>query len=100
MLTRKQYLDGEVSHEDYYGQFSNEVIEAQVVWCLGKDEVRASTDKHMNDIPLARWDGLARLDAFGMGRALAAANGTGGYSLSDQVCALKAAAIKWKARNQ
>lgn len=64
MRTRKEYLDGKVSHDDYYNQFvTKEVIEI-VKRDLGVDTIKASNDPHFNDIPLKLWDRYYQLNSF------------------------------------
>lgn len=55
-FTRKQYMEGEVNHDDYYGQF----VTDGVIRLLDQDRVKNSTDPHFNDIPLLHWDRLVR----------------------------------------
>lgn len=90
IITRKQYLNGEVSHHDYYAQFGKHLV-SLVGSRFGIDRIKASTDPHFNDIPLNKWDNLAITVRMTVGRMLAEANG-GGVSLSDCVCSAKAAA--------
>jgi hypothetical protein len=69
--TRKQYLAGECSHREYYSQFVAEEVKNRVHTYIGVSRLLASTDKHLNDIPLNLWDRLgavgskARWDAAG-----------------------------------
>jgi len=58
MMTRKQYMDGDVSHEDYYSQFVTPAITAIVKERIGVERIERSTDPHLNDIPLSKWDAL------------------------------------------
>lgn len=98
-FNRADYMAKRVSHEDYYRQFVTVRLYSVVGRMLG-DRIKASTDKHLNDVPLGLWDTLAQ----GSGTVLAAewaevatsnASTTRGetrwLSLSDQVCVLKAA---------
>lgn len=59
MIKRKEYLDGKISHNDYYMQFATEEMRRQVEREIGVDRIKASTDEHLNDIPLHLWDGLS-----------------------------------------
>jgi hypothetical protein len=59
MKTRKQYLDKEVTHEEYYSQFVTNTIKSLVSRNIGKSRIKASQDEHLNDIPLSEWDGVA-----------------------------------------
>jgi len=92
MITRKQYLDGNATHDEYYGEIAALVappIRAGII-----DRVRVALDegdKHLNTIPLALWDSMA----FGINpsrvREVLKERGDG-YSMSSGVCILKAAA--------
>lgn len=93
MFNRKQYMDREVSHADYYDQF----VTPGVTALLNKDRVQQSTDPHFNDIPLTYWDRLAAMMPSDSIKLVCDANmsthgGKRSYSLSDCVCTLKAAA--------
>lgn len=71
-ITRKDYLapatllpDGKLDaaanmarHRAYYAQYVNESTIAAVVRAIGAERLRASTDPHLNDIPLGEWDAL------------------------------------------
>ncbi len=59
MKTRKQYLNQEVTHREYYSQFVTNGIKSIVSGSIGKDRIKNSNDKHLNDIPLSLWDGVA-----------------------------------------
>lgn len=93
MITRKDYIDGNATHREYYAQFVNEQTIAFVVRRIGASEIRESTDPHMNDIPLRLWDNLA-------GSLLPMATtfkSTGDCpSLSGYVCIAKEAARQFK----
>lgn len=56
--TRQAYLDGKCSHREYYGQFVNASVLAIVASHVGKDAILKSSDEHLNDIPLKRWDAV------------------------------------------
>lgn len=61
MYTRKQYLDGECTHEDYYNQFCDSWTETVI---LSRYNIRFlrekfSDDENLNNIPLALWDNMA-----------------------------------------
>ena len=99
MYTRKQYLNKEVSHEDYYSQFVTDHIKHLVETFIGQDAIIKSSDPYLNDIPLKKWDSLylvstnpPKINALGIGKILGESNGSGGVSMSDMVCVLKAAA--------
>ncbi len=97
MITRRQYMDHEFTHEEYYGQFATPAVQNLVARNVGKDTLRRSTDPYLNDIPLQRWDALAALLPSSVVSAIMDANesthgGKRAISLSDKVCVLKAAA--------
>ncbi|MBK9496451.1 MAG: hypothetical protein IPO08_18490 [Xanthomonadales bacterium] len=43
-------------HRRYMAQFVTQEIIEYVGWAIGVDTIQASTDQHLNDIPLWRWD--------------------------------------------
>ncbi len=87
MFTRQDYLDKKCNHRQYYAQFVDAALIAAVLNRIGK-ELKSSTDDNLNDIPLARWDGMARSIRPG-----ASLNKAGDYpTLAGQVCILKEAA--------
>ncbi len=51
-------MDGKVSFRDYYGQFVSDEIKNEVLSFFGKKVLLSSTDEHLNDIPLRKWDAL------------------------------------------
>lgn len=56
MFTRKQYMNHECSHREYYAQFVTEGTRQVVLQSIGRERLEGSTDPHLNDIPLRRWD--------------------------------------------
>ena len=54
MRTRSDYLEGRCTHQEYYLEIAKEIG----LTCDAKllVRVRESVDKHLNDIPLLRWD--------------------------------------------
>jgi len=96
MITRAQYLKDEATHDEYYGQFATDDVVELVRSRIGEKHIRASTDLHFNDIPLARWDALHTAIIMRCGAAIRESQGYGA-SLSDCVCIAKAAARKIKA---
>lgn len=107
MITRKQYMNREFTFREYYGQFSSPNVVAAVAAYIGPEKLLASTDEHLNDIPLRIWDASPW---FGMQKAISDMNkSTYCYadrksraiitSLSDKVCAVKVAAHKWIEEN-
>ena len=100
MYTRKQYMDNEVSHAEYYAQFGIHLIKL-VENRIGKKRILESNDPYFNDIPLREWNRLEPSVRRLVGGILREYNGPkAGVSLSDCVCAAKSAAriIKSEAR--
>lgn len=58
MITRKQYMNGDFTHAEYYSQFISDAIIARVLLRIGADMINDSTDEHMNDIPIHLWDSI------------------------------------------
>lgn len=104
MYTRKQYLDGEVSHRDYYGQFVQPWIKEKLTQRIGLERILKSTDPHLNDISLREWDRLVGYQPYPIDRMpreavppdiaamIKQAGDTGGVSASDMTCIYKEAA--------
>ena len=100
--THKDYMDSVVDHQTYFRQFVNKAVMNLVISVIGKDKILASTDKHFNDIPLAKWDALSGgyNASIPTSRLLSLSNmftqsperAVPFISLSDCVCTLKAAA--------
>jgi hypothetical protein len=63
-FTRADYMEKRCTHREYYAQFVTEGIRQQVLSAIGKETLLRSTDPHLNDIPLAKWDSIhQRFDA-------------------------------------
>ena len=94
IIPRKSYINGDVSHENYYGQpaFCTPEVKALVARAIGLKRILESAEPFFNDIPLRRWDDLHPAVVLLVGNAIREANGTAGISLSDTVCIAKAAA--------
>lgn len=92
MKTRQDYLNGDISFQDYYRQFATASVKAMVKSFMADRNVDIAADPHLNTIPLHLWDRLADRMPQDSLRLIQAANGTGGISLSDKVCTLKQAA--------
>jgi hypothetical protein len=58
MFNRKQYMNHECTHDEYYSQFVNNAILSRVKSRVGEARIKGSTDPHFNDIPLAEWDSI------------------------------------------
>jgi hypothetical protein len=88
MFTRKQYMDHEITHEEYYGEMA---MESKII--LPEDlieKVKTSKDPHLNDIPLRIWDKLEYRHRDRMKEIAKIHNEP--YSRSTGVCILKALA--------
>jgi len=59
MKTRKEYMNGDISHQDYYMQFATEEMKRKVIRDITIEAIKNSKDEHLNDIPLHRWDLLS-----------------------------------------
>lgn len=92
---RADYMSGKCTHHEFYSQFVTPSIRDAVRANLGK-RIKASTDEHLNDVPLHFWDGLAVILKSGLSIPGHCA-GIGGdptkrfFSLCTAVCILKAA---------
>ena len=58
MITRADYIAGNASHREYYGQFADEAVLDGIKRDLGLERIMASKDEYFNDIPLTVWDYL------------------------------------------
>jgi len=101
LMTRSEYMeasreDGHAAHRAYFGQFVTESTISRVVAAIGADTLRASTDPHMNDIPLSRWDRLVPQLPGSAGFRKAGDY----YTTSHGVCLAKEAARQWLDRQQ
>ena len=94
MITRKDYMSGKATHAEYYGQWAD-TLSPFVVAAIGKRALLNSSDPNLNDIPLHRWDAMHATVLQVVGCSIGEANGTGAVSLSDTVCAAKAAARQY-----
>ena len=60
MITRKQYLNKEFTHPEYYAQFVNEQVKRAVLYKWTKDELKESfeKDEYFNTkiTPIEAWD--------------------------------------------
>lgn len=87
MITKTQYLNGDFTHQEYYGQWAK-TLSSQ----FGKTtlkRIKESTDPHFNDI---LWDLHHNWVISVIGSQIREANGNRRISRSDTVCAMKAAA--------
>ena len=92
MYSRQDYLQNKCSHRQYYAQFVDDSVRRMVEQYFTLETLRASTDEHLNDIPLRRWDSLAiMLVHYSSIRELLREYGDF-WSLAGGVCILKEAA--------
>ena len=95
MFTRKERLNNECTHREFFGQFVTQQMMNLVVGRIGGDKLLASTDEHLNDIPLRRWDALSGTVRMFITSKQITDAGLHGFSLSDCVCTAKEAARQW-----
>lgn len=101
IYSHKQYMqdshiDEPAAHRRYFGQFVTDRTIARVSSVIGKARILASTDKHMNDIPLIMWDRLTPQLPGSAGFSKAGDY----YTLSNGVCLAKEAAKQWKEKQE
>ncbi len=61
MFTRNQYVKGQCSHDEYYSQFITQELVNFLPKVISLETLSASRDKEfMNDIPLSKWDSVAK----------------------------------------
>lgn len=58
VIKRSEYMDGKYSFNEYYRQFVTPEILDRVSKAIGVDRIKASTDEHLNDIPMKEWDAI------------------------------------------
>lgn len=91
MYTRTQYLNKEVTFEEYYGQFVDSYTKRLVPASLEEIREAYQKDKHLSNIPLKRWDERAvYVNHWELGVKLKEANEV--LTLAVQVCILKQSA--------
>lgn len=93
IFTRHEYIANKCSFWEYYFQFVNHRVEYAVKTYIGLDKILASTDEYFNDIPFHLWDNIHAEFLIDQAK-FKQANETDVFcwSLSDNVCILKAAA--------
>lgn len=90
LFTRKQHLDNECTHDQYYGQFVTESTIQTVLRYFNKERLvnAYKEDKYLNNIPLKMWDNTP------LYAATYKMKYCGDYlTMSGHVCILKRAAI-------
>ena len=84
---RNRYMDHKITHYHYYLWLSDKLGLYDGLIPFTSDQVKASTDPHLNDLPLRAWDNMDAIV-----RARAGLVGKRSWSLCDTVCCLKAMA--------
>jgi hypothetical protein len=59
MISRSDYIKGQVLHRAYYSQFVVDAHYSRINNSIGIDRILESQDEHFNDIPLELWDAVA-----------------------------------------
>ena len=91
MITQNEYMQGRATHRQFYAQFVTPEYITYVVGRIGAENLKQSTDEHLNDIGLGRWDMLQDPPKF---RTRLKEAGTF-WSLSSRVCVAKEAARQY-----
>lgn len=100
-FNRKQYMQKECTHQEYYEQFATLGVISLVRSVIGEDLIKKSEHESFGDIPLQKWDSLHVSIGYMVGRKLGESNASmysdkyahaRSWSLSDTVCVAKAAA--------
>jgi hypothetical protein len=96
---RKEYMDADretqpTAHADYYEWLSDFIGLTDNLIPFTAAQVDASTDEHLNDLPLRQWDAM---DGF-VRQAVRRVPGGLSWALSDTVCCLKAMAKRRQRR--
>lgn len=108
-MNRDDYMSGAVDHQTFYCAVADAIgraaVERAVLMVANLDAIKRAlaTDKNLNNIPLAKWDGMdgyIRGAVRANGPAVMAVSWSGQplkpntvcWSLSESVCVLKAAA--------
>lgn len=95
-MNREEYMSAprdqaQAAHRQYYGQFVNAATIRAIVNRIGAPRLLASTDAHLNDIPLADWDKAAK----GIPMAISFKSVNDFPTLGGLVCVAKEAARQW-----
>lgn len=83
---RKRYMDGELSHQEYYIWMAEFIGAGRWLVPFTQEQIDNSTDYHLNDLPMPIWD-AGDINV----RRLAYAKGLA-WSQCETVCVLKALA--------
>ena len=100
IITREERMERRCTHEEWWQQFVTEGTICYVRCTIGFSRIVASTDEHLNDIPLGLWYRLIiaqahdRMDvkAWKEAHGIPRENPRFPWSLSDTVCIAKCAA--------
>lgn len=80
---REQYMNHEITHEQYYTWLGEFIGAGESLLPVSKDRIAKSTDEYLNDIPIKLWDSrhfTVRGRAWAKGLS---------WSEADTVCVLK-----------
>jgi len=94
--TRKDYMGGVCTHQEYYDQFVTLETERIIKDLVGEDKILASEDPYFNDINLRIWDKFAMYYRYYAEKLKKAGDF---WSIAGMVCIAKAAARRIKARD-
>jgi hypothetical protein len=90
MHTRKEYMSGDCTHQEFYEQMVTDKIKEGVRKSIGLPYIMKSTCEHFNDMPLTFWDTLGWSLSGEIDSQIKAASDH--PSLAGRVCVVKAAA--------
>lgn len=92
-MTREQYLNKEVSHQDYYASLAKVAgISFSDGFIRKVAQALREGDEHLNSIPLSTWDAMTVNDLHNPYLGTELKKRGDGYSLSTGVCMRKARA--------
>ena len=91
IITRKRYLSEPGLFHAYFLQFGTALSRNALCGAFSPEELLGSTDEHLNDLALARWDDLAR-KCYSLFNHDAIREAGEIYCLSTAVCTLKSQA--------
>ena len=89
MITREDFVSGKNTFHEYYGQFVTEAIKRDVLSKISMEELLKSTDPHLNDIALKRWE---KIPAYVNYAAIRATGDVNAQTISNFICVVKTAA--------
>ena len=59
MILRSDFLEEKYTFKEYFSQFVNNEVKNKVLKIIGKEALLKSKDKHLNDIPVKKWDTMS-----------------------------------------